>query len=101
MLSPCSGVGQDVPQGAPGGLKMVPLDYVLAAVLLTTAPLTTDTPPDEGGRELLAPLRALALHWEVMDPREIGHLLTRPEDLPADLQLLRRRWATLADAPPA
>ena len=43
----------------------------------------------------------LALEWELMDAREVRYLLARPEDFEADLSVLRRRYAELADAPPS
>jgi hypothetical protein len=46
------------------------------------------------------PLRNLCLYWEILDPREVRYVLTRPEDFPSDLKLLRRRYADLKDAPP-
>lgn len=45
-------------------------------------------------------LRVLAVEWELLDPREAHYVLTRPEDLAADVRMLRLRWQELADAPP-
>jgi hypothetical protein len=77
---------------------MSPAQLVLSLVLLTT--------PE--GREAWTPklhaavapkLRVLAVQWEILDPRELRYMLTRPEDFYADLQLLYRRYENLADAP--
>jgi hypothetical protein len=79
---------------------MVPLDYVLAVAVLLA-------PPDNGEpaslREytgLASTVQALALGWEVLDPREKGCVLARREHFDADVQLVRRRCRDLADAPP-
>jgi hypothetical protein len=81
---------------------MVPYKYLLAAALLTSSP---DAPLPETNAELYAsiqpPLQALAIEWELLDPREARYVLARPEDLTADLNLLRRRCHDLRDAPPA
>ena len=80
---------------------MFPLDYVLAVALLG-APADGTEPP--GAAECYATLRPtlqeLAVHWEILDPREMRYVLTRPEDFGSDLKLLRRRHHELADAPP-
>ena len=80
---------------------MFPLNYALAAVLLST-PADSAEPPE--AMDCLATVRPavrdLALSWEILDPREVRYVLTRPEDFPCDLKLLRRRYADLADAPP-
>ena len=104
---------------------MVPLNYALAAVLLSSpanAPDPPDNPdalvavrpttlagqarPNSSSDDLDAlitvrpALRELALDWEILDPREVRYVLTRGEDFPTDLKLLRRRYADLCDAPP-
>ena len=80
---------------------MFGFDYLLAAALLT-APL--DTPETAASAEQFAGLRStmqqLAIHWEVMDAREIRYVLSRGEDYAADMKLLRRRNGDLLDAPP-
>jgi hypothetical protein len=79
---------------------MLPLDYLLAVVLLTASP----GPPELGELPemfpaLRLPLRALAVEMEILDPREVRYILARPEDFAADLKLLRRRYHELATAP--
>jgi hypothetical protein len=79
---------------------MVPLDYVLAVALLTTPGGCSE---GESLREhacVARPVLDVALHWEILDPREVRYVLTRPEDFEADLRLLQRRYHELADAPP-
>lgn len=70
---------------------------LLIAFVLTTAP---DAPPCDRPPCPLASMQAVALRLEVMDPREQRHLFARPEDFAADLRVVRRRYDTLADAPP-
>src|SRR5579871_1573208 len=80
---------------------MLPMDYMLALALLTGSPDATDPPAAWDGLATVRPtLQALAVSREVLDPREVRYVLTRPEDFPADLKLLRRRYRELADAPP-
>jgi hypothetical protein len=80
---------------------MFPLNYALAAVMLST-PAEPAEPHDT--MDCLATarpaLRNLCLYWEILDPREVRYVLTRAEDFPCDLKLLRRRFADLSDAPP-
>lgn len=75
----------------------------LSLALLTTPPGGPIDPRSADNVGALAALRpvvqALALHLEILDPRETRYVLTRDEDLAADLTLLRRRWHELHDAP--
>jgi hypothetical protein len=79
---------------------MLTFDYLLAAVLLA-GPADRDVPV---GPELFGTVgpavQQLALKWEILDPREVRYVLTRPEDFAADLKLLQRRYHELANAPP-
>jgi hypothetical protein len=80
---------------------MFPLNYALAAVLLSTPAEPTD--PCEATDCLVTTrpaVRSLSLYWEILDPREVRYVLTRAEDFSSDLKLLRRRYRDLADAPP-
>jgi hypothetical protein len=95
---------------------MYPLNYALAAVLLSSPaepPLLPDafdgpvaarpaeqTEPLDAFITVRPAVRDLALDWEILDPREVRYVLTRGEDFSSDLKLLRRRCADLADAPP-
>ena len=79
---------------------MFTLDYLLAAALLAS-PADKDV---AAGPELFGTVgpavQRLALQWEILDPREVRYVLTRPEDFQADLKLLQRRYHELANAPP-
>ncbi len=44
-------------------------------------------------------LHKIAIERELMDPREARYLITSRDDFESDLNLLRRRYAELADAP--
>jgi hypothetical protein len=79
---------------------MFPYEYVLAAALLTHPPDSLEELPgtDLAPSQRIA-LQNLAIDWEILDPREVRYVLARPEDYSSDLNLLRRRWAELADAP--
>src|SRR5436305_10940727 len=80
---------------------MISFDYLLALALLTTPPQAA-----AGGATLAVYLRLrpklqeVAVQLEILDPREVRYILARPEDFPSDLNLLRRRYRELADAPP-
>ena len=79
---------------------MLPLDYLLAMVLLA-APAGAAEPADlpEMFPALRLPLQGLAVACEILDPREVRYILARQEDFTADLNLLRRRYHELATAP--
>lgn len=79
---------------------MFPLDYVLAIALLTIAPEPAESASLDAYASLRPTLQALAIHWEILDPREVRYVMTRGEDFTADVKLLRRRWHDLKDAPP-
>jgi len=76
-------------------------DYLLAVALLT-APVEAPEPSlsPEAQAALRPALQELAAQWEILDPREVRYVLSRPEDFVADLKLLRRRYEELRDAPP-
>jgi hypothetical protein len=79
---------------------MLPLDYLLALVLLSGVPDRAElSHPREVFPGLQIPLRVLALEMEILDPRELRYILARPEDFLSDLNLLRRRNHELATAP--
>lgn len=79
---------------------MFPFDYLVAVALLTASP---DSPGPNLSPEthacLKPALQSLAVDWEILDPREVRYVLTRPEDFAADLKLLQRRCSELSDAP--
>ena len=76
-------------------------DYVLAVAMLTSPPDAAE--PNLSAERFAAvrpALQKLAVQWEILDPREVRYVLTRPEDFPSDMKLLRRRYQELAGAPP-
>jgi hypothetical protein len=80
---------------------MLPLDYVLAAALLTAPPDATDPPGAAETYACLCPMmQHIASGWEILDHREVRYVLTRNEDYKSDMGLLRRRHYDLSDAPP-
>jgi len=79
---------------------MFSLDYVLAVALLTADPELTDNATADAFAATRPTLQAMAISWEVLDPREVRYVLTRAEDFCTDLKLLRRRYRELGDAPP-
>ncbi|OWK36313.1 hypothetical protein [Fimbriiglobus ruber] len=79
---------------------MTGADLVLAAILLTTAPGTPETvPPPDRFPAMRDAVHQLGIEWEILDPRETRYVLTRPEEYSGDLDMLRRRYRELADAP--
>jgi hypothetical protein len=74
--------------------------YLLAASLLTTAP---DVPepaiPANDWPFVQEALQNLAVQWEILDPKEVHYVLARRDDFENDLNLLRRRYQELQDAP--
>lgn len=80
---------------------MFQFDFVLALALLTAPPDTVDTTLSAEACDRLRPvLQTLAVQMEILDSREVRYILARQEDFQSDLNLLRRRYRDLADAPP-
>jgi hypothetical protein len=80
---------------------MFPMNYALAAVLITSPAEPPEPLQDLEPYSTTRPtVRALAVYWEILDPRESRYMLTRPEDFSANLAQLRRRYSDLIDAPP-
>lgn len=74
---------------------------LLAAAMLTTPPDMPEVPPSEEDWPVLqAALHETAIAWEILDFRETRYILERVEDFDNDLNLLRRRYQRLKDAPP-
>jgi hypothetical protein len=79
---------------------MFGLEYLIALMALTAPPGAVEPlvcPPTF--HVLQQALHATALHLEILDPREVRYILSRPEDFHSDLYLLRRRYEDLYDAP--
>ena len=73
---------------------------VLAAGLLTTPPDVPEPPIDsQDWPAVQEALHKLAVEWEILDPREVRYVLARAEDFESDLNMLRRRYQDLKDAP--
>ena len=79
---------------------MTPCDLILAAALIAAPPGTPEPAPlPEQWAGLQAALHKTAVEMEILDERETRYVLARPDDFEADLNLLRRRYVDLADAP--
>jgi hypothetical protein len=79
---------------------MFACEFLLAFTLLTSEKGSVDwTHPPPNYDALRPTLQKLAIQLEIMDPREKRYILARSEDYRADLQLLRRRYRNLCDAP--
>src|SRR6476619_5326762 len=75
-------------------------DLILAAALLTASVDTPEqTPTEEKWVTVRDAIHKVAIDWEIMDPREARYLIATREDFEPDLNLLRKRFAELADAP--
>lgn len=76
------------------------VDFLVAVTLLTTPPdVPEPLPAAEHWPELQAALVSLALEWEILDPRETRYVFARLEDFEENLNLVRRRYRELMDAP--
>src|SRR5262249_32801790 len=77
-----------------------PSDLILAVTLLS-APVGVpeETPPAERWPAVQAAIHQIAIEWEILDPRETGYVLSKPEEFQADLDFLRQRRIDFADAP--
>ena len=74
--------------------------YLLAASLLTTPPDVPESPiPADDWPSVQEALQNLAVEWEILDPKEVRYVLARRDDFENDLNLLRRRYQELQDAP--
>jgi hypothetical protein len=75
-------------------------DLFLAATLLA-APVGTPepVPSDERWPVVREAIHKTAIEWELMDPREAPYILAARDDFDSDLNLLRKRYAELHDAP--
>src|SRR5262249_27130316 len=51
------------------------------------------------GKEGERAVQAVAIQWEILDPRKVRYLLMRSEDFPFDLSFLCRRAVELVHAP--
>src|SRR5437762_367016 len=79
---------------------MVPLDHVLAVAVLLAPMNEGELASLREQASLVATLQAVAVRWEVLDPRETSCVLARAEHFDQDIQLVRQRCHDLRDAPP-
>ena len=56
-------------------------------------------PPEDQWAAVRDAIHKTAVDWEIMDPRETRYVLAARDDFEADLNLLRKRYSDLADAP--
>ncbi len=74
--------------------------HVVAMMLLTAPPEALDGQDlDQLQAPFAAALQALAIEWEIFDPREVRDLLIKPQDFRADLKELQTRYRDLKQAP--
>lgn len=76
------------------------MNEVVLAIAMLTAPVGTpeNCHPDDFPA-LRTAIHAKAVEWEIMDPRETRYVLATHEDFQGDLDLLRKRYESLKDAP--
>ncbi len=79
---------------------MAAYDLILAAALLAAPPGTPeDVPTPDRWPAVQDALHKTAIRLEILDERETRYVLARAEDYQTDLELLRRRYQELRDAP--
>lgn len=75
-------------------------DTLLAILLLSAPEGQYEHPPAaDDFPALRQSVHRVAIEWEILDPRETSYIFARPSDFVADLDLLRRRRADMADMP--
>jgi hypothetical protein len=76
-------------------------ELVLAFLLLTAPPSVHPeaSPPAHEWPLLQEALQQLAIDWEILDRRETKYILAKSDEFGVDLNLLRRRYQELQDAP--
>lgn len=75
-------------------------EFTIAFMLLTTPPGVNEPAPDLAQwKTIQESVQALAIEWEILDPRETKYILAKPEEWSIDINLLRRRHQELKDVP--
>ena len=75
-------------------------DLILAAMLLTGTPGAMEaTPTPEQWPIVQLSVQKLATDWQILDDREKHYILAKREEFNIDINLLRRRYQELQDAP--
>jgi hypothetical protein len=71
------------------------------AISLLVAPPGTPYPKIEPAEwpTVQVAICKVAIDWEIMDPREASFMMTKPEDMKEDLEVLRTRFVELNGAP--
>jgi hypothetical protein len=81
-------------------MTMSAVDLFLAATLLAAPAGTPEhVPSEERWPVVRDAIHKTAIEWELMDPREAPYILAARDDFTGDLNLLRKRYADLHDAP--
>jgi hypothetical protein len=75
------------------------VDYFLALNLLTAPPEAAMQGDLRHGDAFRVTLQRVCIHLEILDRREVRYVLMRREEYTSDLNLLRRRYQDLVDAP--
>jgi hypothetical protein len=79
---------------------MFTFEYLFAFALLVSPPGSLElAEPARLHRPLAPSLRAMALHLELLDAREVGYLLAKQEEFADNLKVLQERFQELGDAP--
>jgi hypothetical protein len=73
--------------------------FLAAALLSAPADAPEPIPCEAAWPAVRDAVHAVALDWQIMDPRETRYVFANRTDFVADLNLLRKRAADLADAP--
>jgi len=74
--------------------------YLVAVTLLTAPPDTPEPAPDPTDWPALQEaLISVSIEWEILDRRETRYVFARIEDFEDNINLVRRRYADLLDAP--
>ncbi len=80
---------------------MTGAEVVLAFYLLTAPVSCCPEAPPETARwpAVQSAVRKLAVEWEILDERETGYILAKPEEFGIDVNLLRKRYQELKGVP--
>ncbi|MGL6072756.1 MAG: hypothetical protein ACRC8S_01215 [Fimbriiglobus sp.] len=79
---------------------MCAAEILVATMMLTIPPgIPAGCPDPQQFPALRDAILQVAVEWEILDERETRYVLSRPEDFCTDLNMLRRRYQDLKDAP--
>ena len=75
-------------------------EFILAGMLLLSPLEMSDSEKSIQDEADLSPfVQAIALNFEILDPREHQYILLRSSDFQSDVKLLKKRYNELYDAP--